>query len=248
MGGVIAHWEDRFSIRSWDIDGAGRALPRTLTSYLQEVAVQHAINLGLGQGEFGDGLTWMLSRLRVEMERWPVWRDEVVVKTWPSDIDRIFALRDFELRDGEGARLGGAISAWLVVDTEKRRPKRLPEAVKALRLEDSPRALSCGFDDLPVVTAAEGRAEFEARWHNCDFNHHLNQAYYVAWALDLVPPEVLESSWLRSLEIEFRAEARPGDRVVSVWEGRGEGEFLHRLEHADDGRELARLRSRWSPA
>ena len=247
-GDVVSHLEDRFAIRSWDIDGVGRALPCTITNFLQEVAIRHAIDLGLGRDAMGENRTWMLSKLRIEMERWPVWQDALVVKTWPSDLDRIFALRDFELRDDTGTRIGGAVSAWLVVDTKKRRPLRLPEEVKALRPEGVPRALPGEFADLPVVDTPQGRAEFEVRWHNCDFNRHLNQTHYVAWALDLVPDEVLATSWLRSLEIEFRAEARPGDRVVSVWEGRGEGEFLHRLEHADDGRELARLRSRWSPA
>lgn len=247
-GGVVSNFEDRFAIRSWDIDGAGRAQPCSITNFLQEVSVRHAIELGLGRDDLGDDRTWMLSRLRVEMERWPVWQEEVVVRTWPSDVDRLFALRDFELSDGSGARLGGAISAWLVVDTKKRRPLRLPADVKALRPSDAPRAMQGGFDELPAVETPAGRAEFGVRWHHCDFNQHLNQTHYVAWALDLVPSEVLAASWLHSLEIEFRAEARPGDRVASVWEGRGEGEFLHRLEHADDGRELARLRSRWSPA
>ena len=196
----------------------------------------------------GEGRTWMLSKQRVEMDRWPVWQDEVVVRTWPSAIDRLFALRDFELRDGSGARIGGAISAWLVVDTKKRRPLRLPEEVKALRPEGVARALPGGFDELPTITNPQGRAESAVRWHDCDFNRHLNQSHYVEWALSCLPDEVPATSWLRSLEIEFRAEARPGDRVVAMWEGCGEGEFLHRLEHAEEGRELARLRSRWSPA
>jgi medium-chain acyl-[acyl-carrier-protein] hydrolase len=246
-GGVVSHLEDRFAIRSWDIDGTGRALPCTITNFLQEVAIRHAIELGLGREKLGEQRTWMLSRLRLEMERWPAWQDDVVVRTWPSDIDRLFALRDFELRDGAGDPLGAAVSAWLVVETKRRRPLRLPEEVKALRPDDVPRALAGAFAELPGIATPGGRAEFEVRWHDCDFNRHMNQTHYVAWALDLVPFEVLASSWLRSLEIEFRAEARPGDRVVSVWEGRGEGEFLHRLEHAEDGRELARLRSRWRP-
>jgi len=247
-GVVVSQFEDRFAIRSWDIDGAGRAQPCSITNFLQEVAVQHAIELGLGRDDLGDDRTWMLSKLRVEMERWPAWHDEVSVRTWPSAIDRLFALRDFELHDGAGTRFGGAISAWLVVDTNKRRPLRLPAEVKALRPASAPRVLPGGFTDIPAIATPAGRTESEVRWHHCDFNQHLNQTHYVGWALDPVPAEVLATSWLRSLEIEFRAEARPGDRVASVWEGRGEGEFLHRLEHADDGRELARLRSCWSPA
>ena len=172
----------------------------------------------------------------------------MVVNTWPSDIERIFAIRDFEMRDAAGVPFGSAISSWIVVNLETRRPARLPEAVKALRPDGTVRSLQGGFEAVPEVESPEGSEEFRVRWNNCDFNRHLGAQHYVSWALDLVPEAVLSTSWLRTLEIEYRAEARPGDLVVSEWEGRGKGEFVHRLRHAEDGRDLARLRSVWSPA
>jgi len=247
-GRVVSTYEKRFTVHAWEIDGAGRVNPRLLNSYLQNAAIHHAIELGLGRGKLGESLTWMLSKMRIEMERWPHWHDEVVVKTWPSDIERIFAIRDFEMCDAAGVPFGSATSAWLVVDLEQRRPMRLPESVKALRPDGTVRSLQGGFAAVPEVESPAGSEEYLVRWNDCDFNRHLGAQHYVSWALDLVPDEVLSTSWLRTLEIEYRAEARPGDRVVSEWEGRGEGEFIHRLRHAEDGRDLARLRSVWSPA
>jgi len=310
-GRVVSTYEKRFTVHAWEIDGAGRVNPRLLNSYLQNAAIHHAIELGLGsdpssrrrtetergqgqrvapttlypkapttlypkeltarrrreagrsrsrlnpggysdrvlgRGKLGESLTWMLSRMRIEMERWPHWHDEVVVKTWPSDIERIFAIRDFEMCDAAGVPFGSATSAWLVVDLDNRRPMRLPESVKALRPDGTVRSLQGGFEAVPEVESPEGSEEYVVRWNNCDFNRHLGAQHYVGWALELVPDEVLSTSWLRTLDIEYRAEARPGDRVVSEWEGRGEGEFTHRLRHAEDGRDLARMRSVWSPA
>ena len=247
-GRVVSLYEKRFVVRSWEIDGAGRALPRIVNSMLQNVAIHHAIELGLGRGKLGESLTWMLSKMRIEMERWPHWHDEIVVKTWPSAIDRIFALRDFEVCDPAGMPYGSATSAWIVVDANKRRPMRLPPAVKELRPDGTMRALTGGFTPVPKVESPAGSAEYVVRWNDCDYNHHLGAQHYVSWALDLVPDEVLSTSWLRELDIEYRSEARPGDRVVSEWAPAGEGEFVHRLRHAEDGRDMARLRSVWSPA
>ena len=81
-----------FTVRSFEIDGHSRALLKTVTNYLQETAVRHAIELNVARGQMEEHLTWMLSRLRLEMERWPAWGDEVTVRTWPSGIKGLFAL------------------------------------------------------------------------------------------------------------------------------------------------------------
>jgi medium-chain acyl-[acyl-carrier-protein] hydrolase len=236
-GGVTATREERFRIRSYEIDGLGRARLRTITNYLQEAAVRHAVELGVARGQMASHLTWMLSRLRLEMARWPRWGDEVVVRTWPSGIERLFALRDFELAAGWGA----ATSAWLVVDVAKRRPVRVPEEVQALRPVDPKRVLE-GFAEIPEAESARYEASFPVRWTECDMNGHANQASYVGWAVDVLPDAFLAAHRPASLEIAFRAAARPGDVVVA----RADGE-LHSLRRAADGKELARLRIRWLP-
>ncbi|MCK4763483.1 MAG: hypothetical protein KAW12_14890 [Candidatus Aminicenantes bacterium] len=37
---------------------------------------------------------------------------------------RLFALRDFRVLDEKGAVLGAAVAAWLILDGERRRPRR----------------------------------------------------------------------------------------------------------------------------
>ncbi|MHC4955425.1 MAG: acyl-[acyl-carrier-protein] thioesterase [Planctomycetota bacterium] len=245
---MTSPWEGRFRIRSYEVDAEGRALPRTITNYLQEAAIHHALALGVATDQLAEGRTWMLVRLRLEMERWPRWDDEVVVTTWPSDIERLFAIRDFALRDAKGEPWGAAISAWLVVDEVRRRPQRVPEAVRALRPIDAPRALEGGFEQLPEVETASHSASFPVGWSACDMNGHLNQAGYISWAIDALPTALHAASVLRSLEIEFLLEARPGDMVTVEAEADGDGVFRHRLRRDSDGRELARLRTRWAPA
>jgi acyl-ACP thioesterase len=226
-------------VASYEIDARNRALLRTITNYLQEAAVRHAIELGVARGQLGEGRTWMLSRLRVEMEAWPRWRDAVTVETWPSGIERLFALRDFRI----GPRWGVATSAWMVVDTRRRRPVRVPESVKALRPEDPERVLEA-FGELPPEgpdEPAERTMEFPVRWSDCDVNGHANQASYVGWMTDVLPDEFLRAHEPRSFEIEFRAEARPGDVVVSAARG-----GMHVLRRRGDGMELARASLRWA--
>jgi acyl-ACP thioesterase len=231
---VASEFKESFRVRSFEIDGHRRALLKTLTNYLQETAIRHAIELKVARGQMEEHLTWMLSRLRLEMKRWPHWGDEVEVRTWPSGLKGLFALRDFELKGW-----GVATSGWVVVDVHKRRPVRVPEAVKALRPENPERAL-VGFETLPAPEPVQYAASFAVRWTECDMNGHANQASYVGWAVDVLPDEFLAAHRPTSLEIEFRAEARPGDVVVS--ESDGSNCILRREA---DGKELARLRIGW---
>ncbi|MHC4448607.1 MAG: acyl-[acyl-carrier-protein] thioesterase [Planctomycetota bacterium] len=232
---MAAELRESFRVRSFEIDGHRRALLKTLTNYLQETAIRHAIELKVARGQMEDHLTWMLSRLRLEMKRWPHWGDEVEVRTWPSGLKGLFALRDFELKGW-----GVATSGWVVVDVHKRRPVRVPEAVKALRPENPERAL-VGFETLPDPEAVRYDASFPVRWTECDMNGHANQASYVGWAVDVLPGEFLAEHVPTSLEIEFRAEARPGDVVISESDG---ASCILRRE--TDHKELARLRIGWS--
>jgi len=226
----------RFVVASYEVDGRNRARLRTITNYLQEAAVRHAIELGVARGELGENRTWMLSRLRVELGAWPCWRDEVVVETWPSGLDRLHALRDFRIGPGWGV----ATSSWLVVDTVRRRPVRIPETVRSLRPDDPERVLA-GFGDLPEPGPVEHRAEFAVRWSACDVNGHANQSSYVGWLIDALPDEFVRAHEPRAFEIEFRAEARPGDVVVSE-----AGGGIHVLRRREDGREMARARLAWA--
>ena len=49
------------------------------------------------------GFTWMLHRLHILLHKMPLKEEIVTIETWPSGIDRLFALRDYRMfrEDGE---------------------------------------------------------------------------------------------------------------------------------------------------
>jgi medium-chain acyl-[acyl-carrier-protein] hydrolase len=109
------------------------------------------------------------------------------------------------------------------------------------------RVLADPFAKLPEVGGVgEGKA-FEVRLSELDMNRHANNVSVIAWALDALPDEVVLGTSLAELEIEFRAEALLGDRMLSRVHRLVEGSatFLHRLIRESDGREVARARTLW---
>ncbi len=67
----------------------------------------------------------------------------------------------------------------------------------------------------------------------------------MAWAIEGMAREVWQSSRVAELEVQYRAECMLGSAVLSRVQPAGEGTFLHAIVREEDGRELARLATRW---
>ena len=238
--------ETTYTIRTFDVDANGFARPVTLLGFLQEAASEHMTLLGGSvRALMAEGLTWVLSRVHLRIERYPRRGHTVTVRTWPSLREGRFTCREFELFDQDGDVVAVATTSWAVIDFKTRRPVRVdrhpPYPLTPRRvIEDD-------FGTLPVLEKSQTEEHFKVRRSDLDLNRHVNHMVYVGWALDAVPDELAERHMPVSLEIGFRAEALAGEEVTVSSACTGDaGEILviHRIASAD-GRELTRLRTRW---
>ena len=55
----------------------------------------------------------------------PKYNDEIKVETWSRKIEKLYAYRDFQIKDKEGNVIVIGTSRWIFVNTERRRPVRL---------------------------------------------------------------------------------------------------------------------------
>lgn len=78
---------------------------------------------------------WVLSRIYSEISLWPSWSDTIIIKTWPRGTDRLFALRDFEVRYPDGRTLAHATSSWLIIDLDTKRIQRPDQNLSRLNSE-----------------------------------------------------------------------------------------------------------------
>ncbi|HVO20789.1 MAG TPA: acyl-ACP thioesterase domain-containing protein [Anaeromyxobacter sp.] len=240
---------ERYTVHTFEVDAFGRLAVPALAGFLAETAGRHATALGVGLDSLmARGVTWVLVRQRLEILREIRLHQEVEVETWPSGIDRLAALRDFVVRGADGAELARATSQWYVLDLATRRP-RPPQAVLdpgRFRLEGAPRALDFREGKLPAPERWDGEQRFQVRYADIDQNLHVNNGSYLSWALEAVPRALWESHSLSEVEVQYRAEALLGDAVLSRLLGGGPGEFIHGIAREGDGRELARLLTRWT--
>jgi medium-chain acyl-[acyl-carrier-protein] hydrolase len=137
----------------------------------------------------------------------------------------------------------------MMIDFSKRRPVKLPDFLDSIENKEKGRALDDPFDRLPVLKTVENERKFIVRYSDLDVNNHVNSGHYITWALEALPVAIREKYQVKDIQINYRAEAVYGDRVLSQIEAfrKKDGfEVLHRLLREKDGKELCRAVSQWA--
>jgi len=236
---------EAFEAHSYAVDAFGLLSAPALSGWLQEAAGRHAEQLGVGVDVLQErGLTWVLARQAVEVDRPVAMGDRAEVATWPSGTDRLSAFRDFEVRVGGELRIR-AVTQWIVIDLATRKPVRPRSVLPVAFVEETPHVLPVRSSRPPPPDPAEIDRPFSTRYLDIDRNLHVTNASYVEWACEAVPEETWRRARLRSFEVHFIAECLHGSRIRSLSAPAGDGAFVHSVRREEDGKELARLRTAW---
>lgn len=241
-------WEDTYLVSFYEVDAKNRIILPNLWKYLQETAWNHANCIGIGYSDLSQNdFFWVLSRLTIDINEYPAWGDKIRVKTWLLESSRLFAFRDFSIMKEDGRIIGGAKSAWVVLNLKTRKPQRIEPFLRELNPLPDQHGAKTVLDKLPAPSAPNEETFFTVRYSDLDLNLHVNNSRYIEWILDSYSFEMNQTHQISSLEINFLAESNCGDEL-SVQSERQHGSiptFLHTMIRKADGRELCRARVRW---
>ena len=233
-----------FTISSYDLNPKGQARLTSMANFFQEAAYHHATKLGFGYHDMKSRkTTWVLSRMRIYMKRYPVWNEGIRLETWPSGAERLFALRDFKVMDATGEIIGMASTAWLILDIDTHRlirPRDMMEQFKLIVHDDQM------FEDSLEKIALPGESRVlnrhEVVYSDLDIVGHVNNVRYMEWCIDAATsPENAEME-IREFEINFNHEALLGDRIeIRAYED-ASGEIYFQAIREQDRKEIISAR------
>ena len=136
-------FEKEYRIHVYETGPDGRLNLYSLFNYMQDIASDHAVKLGFGRDDLmRDNRFWVLSRIYAEIKSWPLWEEKIIIKTWPNGTDKLFALRNYEVRFPDGRHIASGTSSWLILDLNTKRVQR-PDSILSqynpnLHTENSP--------------------------------------------------------------------------------------------------------------
>ena len=212
---MVSKLVEEHILKSHQCDRYGFMRPLTLMNFLQGLAGKHADMLGAGREAcFARGIGWVVTHMFVDIIDMPRAKDKLVYSTWPSSSGAVRSERDYEIRDEKGNLKIRAISQWVLINLETRRPVRiidyfpewtgLPERVWNREFDKckdfiptKSHVMACRFDDI-------------------DVNQHINNAVYTVWATESVGFEYRNQHKLRGIEVYFEHEINPNTPTVRI--------------------------------
>ena len=200
---------------SWQLTAAECGPEQTMTPPLMvtrliEVATLHANHLGIGYARLiVDGLAWVLSRVSLEMTRWPRVGEGYTLRTWVEGCNRLFSQRNMEITSTDsGEVLGYARTIWMAIDIERRVAGEIP-SLDSLATVVSDR--SCPIEPAPKLREPKAEeivmSDYTFRYTDLDFNRHVNTVRYLELLIDQWPLPWHDSHSVRRLDMAFLHEA-----------------------------------------
>jgi acyl-ACP thioesterase len=185
-----------------------------LCNLLQLTAGSHAELGGLSFTDMQEhDQAWVLSRMRVEIDELPKWRDIVTVKTWIYDLQGSRSIRALEMYIGE-KKIAGSVSYWAVFNTKLRKAEAL--ALPHEHFEKFPEKESTkeSFKRINLLRDNISLAmEKKVVFSDLDIVSHANNVKYLEWCLDTVDPRPVLKQQLKSFDMNYMRELMLGDEI-----------------------------------
>ncbi len=211
---MSATYTQEFRIASYQTDVSARIRPSAILEMMQEVAGAHAEQLGVGRTALDPkGLAWVLSRIEVRMERYPLSGERITLETFPMPNRRVFCPRYFFFRDGQGRQIGCAGSLWVVLDISSR---KMADASEIIRCIPDNRALTAPMGAPATVEDVPGEAAEALRspvYTDLDMNGHVNNTRYLDWCCNALGIDTMRGCVLRRFAVNYHQEILPGQEV-----------------------------------
>ncbi|MCX6284119.1 MAG: thioesterase [Bacteroidetes bacterium] len=250
-------WTDHYSVGWYDTDITKSANLAAICNYLQETAWHHAdhLNFGLRKGNEFEFI-WALVRLMVKLEKYPGWTDTISVKTWHRGTEGLFAMRDFEILDASGNRIGCATSQWFILDPVTRRPQQAVVDREILHMTRHEPVMQEQPEKIQIAGPVEFLSTEKARFAEIDMYGHVNNTRYVEWILNAIRPQIHKQNFISGFTIEFLQETKLGNEVDIFGQGfinenpgypeiQGQGITLLKGVRREDGQVVFRAKLHW---
>ncbi len=208
-------YERHILLRSKDVDLHRRLRTSVLFELLQEAAITHTEELGMGREKTLDkGLLWVITMQRAEIRRMPEYDERIVLRSWPGKTMHVFFPRHYSISTEDGELLLRANALWMLVDAQTRRmvfPDR-----HGIMIEGGTQPDELPLPVSPARLPFTEECRFSVPYSYVDLNGHMNNTRYFDLFEDLIPAAA-EGKLLRSIETEYLSEVRLGETLALRW-------------------------------
>jgi acyl-ACP thioesterase len=196
---------------------------------------------GLNADDNGFGLrrlreldcSWVLSRMAIEMKRFPEQYEKIQVETWIEDVGRASTTRNFCIRNEQNEIIGSACSIWVMLDMKTRRAKDLMtlDGIHEFASGDA------GLIEKPIrlgPVTGDVQNSFKVKYSDIDINGHTNSVRYIEWISDCFSLDKYREKQVKRFEINYMNEVLFDDKVEIFGEEQEPNDFRFEIRKEDN--------------
>jgi len=228
------------------MDPQGKAQVTAVCNFLQEGASMHAETAGFGFEEMlKRNQVWVLARMKIIIDKYPRWKDQIKLNTWSRGKEGIFYLRDFLIEDEQGNVIIKASSSWAAINTKKGRPEIVENLENGLFTLKDKKAFDEKSEKLPPLENAHLLRKRIIEFTDIDLVYHVNNVKYVELIINSFSKEINLNRTIKGLEINYLGETKYGDEVSVFAESVSENKQNIKIVRDSDSKEVCRARISW---
>ena len=205
-------YQKQFQITDLHLDCFQRIKPSVLLYFAQEVATDHAAQLGTDWETLAQKhLFWAVIRHKVQITRLPQSGETITVETWPLPATRVAYPRATIAYDAQGKELFRTMALWVLMDTQTR--SMILPGKSGVDVPGIVRGLEADTPGSIVPKTLANAVSHIVSYTLLDRNGHMNNTRYMDWVADLFPSAFHQQRQLREIQLCYFAESLEGDTL-----------------------------------
>lgn len=211
----MKYWRE-YKVKYQEVDDKRKLRLYNLENYFLETAGDVADELGFGiRHLYPLGLTWILSRLSVEMYELPSYAEKLWLETWIESNVHMLSTRNFRIYVGDEKRLiGQCKSVWAILDLEKREVANVFDQPMFANSVDG-ETLDLARVRMTTLPEPTGIVPHRISYSDLDYNGHCNSCKYLEAMLNAYCPDYIGKRV--RLDINYQKEVMEGDELQTLY-------------------------------
>ena len=203
-----------YEIKYQEVDVQRKLRLYNLENYLLEVAGTVADSLNFGIARLHPmGLTWILTRMSIEMFELPTHCDRIRIETWIESSAHMLSSRNFRIYKGEKL-IGQVKSVWAVLDMEKREIVNIFDHPMFDNSIDG-EVIEMARVRMTTIPEPTGVVPHKVVYSDIDYNGHCNSCRYLQAMTDAYLPDYYGKKV--RLDISYSKEAMSGETLQTCY-------------------------------
>lgn len=206
-------YQNKYKVGYTSVDGKLNLSLVGCVEIIQDTVTELFEHLGTDNGRLRteNNAVWVLVKMKVHFEKYPIWKQELQATSYITDKTRIRVQDDIKVEDENKNLLFAAKQESCPIDFTTRKIRKIETVNFPLNLEERAPILVDSFEKLDTVFCQNDIVgKREIYYCDTDYSKHTNNVSYVRFIMNMLNSEFFDNNMITDFEIDYMKESKEG--------------------------------------